>query len=95
MVPLFNNVWERSTAKNYRPVRFVSAASKIFEKLVNNGLFALHEKYGLLSDFQYGLRSSPLTADLTGVSDRIASAFNRSGATPTVTLDIFEAFDRR
>ena len=35
-----------------------------------------------LYDFQYGFKSSRLTADLlTIVSDRIARAFNRSGAT--------------
>ena len=31
---------------------------------------------------------------LTDVSDRIARAFNRSGATQTVLLDISKAFDR-
>ena len=47
------------------------------------------------SDFQYGFRSSQLTADLlTVVSDRIAGAFNRSGATRAVALDISKAFDR-
>ena len=47
------------------------------------------------SDFQYGFRSSRSTADLlTVVSDRIARAFNRSGATRAVTLDISKAFDR-
>ena len=45
--------------------------------------------------FQYGFRSSRSTSDLlTVVSDRIARAFNRSGATRTVALDISEAFDR-
>ena len=39
------------------------------------------EKCGLFSDFQYGFRSSQSTEDLlTVVSERIASAFNRSGA---------------
>ena len=39
------------------------------------------EKFGLFSDFQYGFRSSQSTADLlTVVPDRIARAFNRSGA---------------
>ena len=47
------------------------------------------------SDFQYGFRSSQLTADLLiVVSDRITRAFNRSGATRAVALDIFKAFDR-
>ena len=49
----------------------------------------------LFSDFHYGFRSSQSTADLlTVVSDRIARAFNRSGATRTVALDISKAFDR-
>ena len=47
------------------------------------------ENWGLFSDFQYGFRSSPSTADLlTVVSDRIARAFNRSEATRAVALDI-------
>ena len=48
----------------------------------------------LFSDFQYGFRSSLSTADLlTVVSDRIARAFNRSGATRAIALNIFKAFD--
>ena len=43
---------------------------------------------------QYGFKSSRSTVDLlTVVSDRIARAFNRSGATRAVTLDISKAFD--
>ena len=66
-----------------------------FEKLVNNRIVDHLEKCGLFSDFQYGFRSSRSTADLlTVVSDRIARAFNRSGATRAVALDISKAFDR-
>ena len=40
------------------------------------------EKCGLFWDFHYGFSSSWSTADpLTVASDRIARAFNRSGAT--------------
>ena len=53
------------------------------------------EKCGVLSDFQYGFRSSRSTADLlTVVSDRIARAFNKSWATRALALDISKAFDR-
>ena len=53
------------------------------------------ERSGLFSDFQYGFRPSRSTADfLTVVSDRIARAFNRSGANRAVALDISKAFDR-
>ena len=82
VVPVFKNVGERSTAKNYRPVSLLSVVSKVFEKLVNNWIVDHLEKCGLFSDFQYGFRSCRSTADLlTVVSDRIARAFNRSGAT--------------
>ena len=95
MVPVFKNVGERSTAKNYRPVSLLSVVSKVFEKFVNNRIVDHLEECGLYSDFQYGFRSSQSTADLlTVVSDRIARAFNRFRAAQTVALDIFKAFDR-
>ena len=90
MVPAFKNVGERSTAKNHHPVSLLSVVSKVCEELVNKRLVDHLEKY-----FQYGFRSSRSTADLlTVVSDRIARAFNRSGATRAVALDISKAFDR-
>ena len=93
--PVLKNVGERSIAKNYRPFRFFPAVSKVFEKLVNNRIVDHLEKCGLFSDFQNGFRSSRSTANLlTVVSDRIARAFNRSGATRAVALDITKAFDR-
>ena len=45
------------------------------------------------SDFQYGFRSRSTADLLTVVSDRIARAFNRSGATRVVALDISKAVD--
>ena len=58
VVPVFKNVEERSTAKNYRPVSLLSVVSKVSEKLVNNGIVDHLQKCGLFSDFQYGFRSS-------------------------------------
>ena len=95
MVPVFKNVGERSTAKNYRPVSLLSVVSKVFEKFVNNRIVDHLEKCGVFSDFQFGFRSCRSTAELlTVVSDRIARAFNRSGATRAVALDMSKAFDR-
>ena len=94
VLPVFKNAGERSTAKNYRAVSLLSVVSKVFKKLVNNKIVDHLEKCGLFSDFQYDFRSSRSTADLlTIVSDRIARAFNRSGATRAVALDISKAFD--
>ena len=36
VIPVFKNVGERSTTKNYRPVSLISAVSKVFEKDENN-----------------------------------------------------------
>ena len=47
------------------------------------------------SDFQYGFRSSQSSADLfTVVSDGIARAFNRSGATRAKAHDMSRVFDK-
>ena len=51
VVPVFKNVGERSTAKNYHPVSLLSVVSKVFEKLVNNRIVDHLEKCGLFSDF--------------------------------------------
>ena len=48
VVPVFKNVGERSTAKNYQPV------SLVLEKLVNNGIVDHLEKCDLFSVLQYG-----------------------------------------
>ena len=51
VVPIFKNVRERSTAKNYRPVSLLSVVGKVFEKLLNR-IVHLLEKCDLFSDFQ-------------------------------------------
>ena len=69
--------------------------SRVFEKLVNNRIVNHLEKCALFYDFQYGFSSFRSTADLLIVpSDRIASAFNRCGATRAVVLDISKGFDK-
>ena len=95
MVPVLKNVGERSIAKNYHPVSLLSVVSKVSGKLANNRTVDHLQKCGLFSDLQYGFRSSQSAKDLlTVVSDRIARAFNRSGAIRAVALDISKAFDR-
>ena len=57
------------------------------KKLVNNRLVNHIKKCGLSYDSQYVFRSSQSNADiLAAVSDWIARAFNRSGATCAVAL---------
>ena len=47
MIPVFKNVGERSTAKSYRPDSRLTVVSKVFEKLVDNGIVDHLEKCGL------------------------------------------------
>ena len=63
--------------------------SKVFGKLANNRFVNHQDNCGLFSDFLYGFTSARSTADLlTVVPDRIATDFNRSGATRAVAHDI-------
>ena len=55
VVPVFKNVGDRSTAKNYHPVSLFSVVSKVFEKLVKNRIVDHIEKCRLFSNFQYVL----------------------------------------
>ena len=57
MAPMFKNVGERSTAKNYCPVTLLSVVSNTFEKLVINTLVDHQEKCGvfLISSMVLGL----------------------------------------
>ena len=47
MVPVFKNVGERSTAKNYCLFSLLSMVSKVFEKLIDNRIVIRLEKCGL------------------------------------------------
>ena len=56
--PVFKNVWERSTVKNYRPISLLPVVSKVFEKLVNNRIASHLEQCDLFSGCQVGFRST-------------------------------------
>ena len=78
----------KNYCRNYRPVSLLFVVSKAFEKLVNNRIVGHLEKCGLFSDFLDQLQI------FTGVFDRIARAFNWSGVTRAVALDLPKAFER-
>ena len=54
MVPVLKNVKERSTAKIYHPVSYLSMVSKAFEKCINNGLL-ISFKFFLIFNMVSGL----------------------------------------
>ena len=58
MIPVFKNVGEKYTAKNYRPVSLLSVVSEVFEKLVNNRIFLIisgNEAFFFISNMVLGL----------------------------------------
>ena len=62
---------------------------------MNNKIVDHPEKCCLFSDFQYGFRSFLSTVDLfIVVSDTTTKAFNRTGATRVVALDVSKPFDK-
>ena len=81
MVLVFKNVVQRSTAKNYHPVSLLSMVSRVLEKLVNNRILDYLEKFGLFLISCMVLGFLNQLQILLVVSDTIARAFNRSGAT--------------
>ena len=51
MVPVFENVGEKSTANNYHHVSLLSVVSKVFQKFVDDRIADHLGKCGLFSDF--------------------------------------------
>ena len=95
MVPVFKNVGDMSTAKNYHSVSLLSVVSKVFKKLVNNRVVD-HQKnaayflfysmvLGLLDQLQIFWQLHPV--ELLGL-------FLGLGATWVIALDISKLFDR-
>ena len=64
VVPIYINVEERPTAKNYHLVSLLSVVGKVTEKPVNSRIVDHLEKCGLFSDLQYGFRSSRSIAQM-------------------------------
>ena len=93
--PVFKNSGQRSDPSKYRPISLLPIISKIFESIINSHISFHLEKHNLLSDNQYGFRSSRSTADvLTVITDRISRALDCSFEARAIALDISKAFDR-
>ena len=74
----------------------MSIVSEVFEKVVNNTLVDDLEQNGLSSKFE-SVRFRVFSINLRSsdsLSDRTVWAFNKSGATPALPLDIFNTFHK-
>ena len=79
MVPVFINVWERFTTKNYRPVSLLSVVNKVFEKLflIFSMVLGLLDLLTVVSDRSAGAfnRSGATRAAVLDVSKATAFGF--------------------
>ena len=93
--PVFKNAGDKSAPSQYRPISLLSIISKLFECVINERVLDHLVKNNLLSDVQYGFRSSRSTADvLTVITHRISEAIAKGNHTRVIALDISKAFDK-
>jgi hypothetical protein len=80
--------------ENYRPISLLCTMGKLLEKIINNRLRWLSEKFLWFSPSQHGFRQnkSTITALSSFVSD-IENGFNTHFSTVSILLDIKGAFD--
>ena len=80
VVPIFKKS-DPNDVTNYKPISLLSNFNKIFEKLEYHRLSHFLEKYNLLSNHQYELRSNSLTnfalCNIQGVPKRCIHSLNR------------------
>ena len=79
---------------NYRPISFLQAFSKIFEKVILKQLMHYFQSHDLLFKSQYGFRAQHSTEHaVLELVDRVSSLMD-TGKTPfTLFLDLSKAFD--
>ena len=95
VVPVPKKGNDTSQPSNYRPISLLPIIGKVFESVVNAHLLKYLELHGLLSDKQFGFRSSRSTGDLLAyVTEQVSRVLDRQGETRTVALDISKAFDK-
>ena len=87
---------EQSPGKNnYRPISLLPIFSKIFEKVLFEGLYTFLHSNNLLSDNQSGFRPGDSTINqLLSITHDIYVSFENQSETRAVFLDISKAFDK-
>ena len=79
---------------NYRPIAFLPALSKIFEKLAQQQLTTILSHEDLLSDKQHGFRSGhSCETALCRLTGLLADARRQKKSSVQVALDFSRAFD--
>ena len=85
----------RQVKTNYRPISLLPIFSKIFEKVLFDGLYSFLHSNNLLSDNQSGFRPGDSTINqLLSITHDIYVSFENQSETRAVFLDISKAFDK-
>ena len=94
IAPIFKK-GARTDPLNYRPVSLTSVPCKVLEKIIVKHLRAYLEENELLSNEQYGFRSSRSTIDqLIMTYSDITSEVNRRNIVDLIFFDFSKAFDK-
>ena len=93
IIPLLKS-GNKSLFINYRPVAVLPQFSKILEKLFCKRLNKFIDKCNLLTENQYGFRSSRSTSlALLQLVEEISSSLDKAKFTVGVFIDLSKAFD--
>ena len=85
----------RQLKTNYRPISLLPIFSKIFEKLVFDGMYGFFVENDLISNHQSGFRPGDSTINqLLAITDEIFQSFEGNFETRAAFLDISKAFDK-
>ena len=86
---------DRQLKTNYRPISLLPIFSKIFEKVLFDGLYDFIRSNNLLSDNQSGFRPGDSTINqLLSITHDIFVSFENQSESRAVFLDISKAFDK-
>ena len=93
VIPLYKN-GEKHVFSNYRPVSLLPQFSKILEKLFVSRLDNFINRYNILSNSQYGFRTSHSTSmALMELTEEISSAIDKKHYLVSIFVDLKKAFD--
>ena len=93
VIPVFKT-GDKHQFTNYRPVSLLSQFSKILEKLFVDRLDNFIEKHNLLSDSQYGFRTSMSTnMALMELTEEITNSIDKGKYAVGIFVDLKKAFD--
>ena len=93
VIPIFK-AGATSLASNYRPISILGNLSKLFEKVIHRRLMNYFEKFGILSENQYGFRKKKDSIQAaTSLFKEIEANWRSKIKANSVFIDFREAFD--